>query len=170
MPARSAAPRRGDGHAPGKGGSIAAAGATQETRTIAAPRRPRMRQIVIAALLVATGTAVGFAAAQEARPATRREPILENDHVRVWKSYIEPGTPLNWHRHERGRTLVAVHGGRVKIQQKSGESQTVTWEDGKAYWLDADKPGTEHVDVNDSGRTIEVIVMELKDEKAGYKP
>jgi quercetin dioxygenase-like cupin family protein len=128
-----------------------------------------MRQFAIAALLLASGAAVGYVAAQGGAPTTRREPILENDHVRVWKSFIEPGTPLNWHRHERGRTLVAVRGGRVTIRQKSGESQTVTWEDGKAYWLDADKPGTEHVDVNDSGRTIEVIVMELKDEKAGYR-
>jgi quercetin dioxygenase-like cupin family protein len=128
-----------------------------------------MRQFVFAAVLLGSGAVVGYAAAQAGAPTTRREPILENDHVRVWKSFIEPGTPLNWHRHERGRTLVAVRGGRVKIQQKSGESQTVTWEDGKAYWLDADAPGTEHVDVNESGRTIEVIVMELKDEKAGYR-
>ena len=129
-----------------------------------------MRQFVAATLLLAAGGVAGYAAAQGTTPVTRREPLLENAHVRVWKSYIEPNQPLNWHRHERGRTLVAIRGGRVKIQQKSGESQTATWEDGKAYWLDADKPGTEHVDVNDSGRTIEVIVMELKDEKAGYKP
>ena len=128
-----------------------------------------MRQFVAATLLVAAGGAAGYAAAQGSAPATRREPLLENAHVRVWKSYIEPNQPLNWHRHERGRTLVAIRGGRVSIKQKSGESQAVTWEDGKAYWLDADKPGTEHVDVNDSGRTIEVIVMELKDEKAGYR-
>ena len=128
-----------------------------------------MRQFAIAALLLAAGGAAGYAAAQGTAPVTRREPILENDHVRVWKSFIEPNQALNWHRHERGRTLVAIRGGRVKIQQKSGESQTVTWDDGKAYWLDADKPGTEHVDLNDSGRTIEVIVMELKDEKAGYR-
>ena len=129
-----------------------------------------MRQFVAATLLVFAGGVAGYAAAQGTAPVTRREPLLENAHVRVWKSYIEPNQPLNRHRHERGRTLVAIRGGRVKIQQKSGESQTATWEDGKAYWLDADKPGTEHVDVNDSGRTIEVIVMELKDEKAGYKP
>ena len=129
-----------------------------------------MRQFVAATLLVAAGGVAGYAAAQGTASVTRREPLLENEHVRVWKSYIEPNQPLNWHRHERGRTLVAIRGGRVKIQQKSGESQAATWEDGKAYWLDADKPGTEHVDVNDSGRTIEVIVMELKDEKAGYKP
>jgi quercetin dioxygenase-like cupin family protein len=129
-----------------------------------------MRQFVAATLLLAAGGAAGYAAAQGTAPVTRREPLLENAHVRVWKSYIEPNQPLNWHRHERGRTLVAIRGGRVKIQQKSGEGKTVTWEDGKAYWLDADAPGTEHVDVNESGRTIEVIVMELKDEKAGYKP
>lgn len=119
--------------------------------------------------LMAAAWAAG-ARAQTGAPVTRREPLFENAHVRVWKSYIEPGQPLSFHRHERGRTLVAIRGGRVRIQQRTGESQVVTWESGRAYWLDADPVGTEHVDINDSGSTIEVIVSELRDEKAGPRP
>lgn len=116
-------------------------------------------------------TATTLLTASQGGPAvTRREPVFENAHVRVWKSFIEPGTPLSFHRHERGRTLVAIRGGTVRIQQRTGESRVVTWESGQAYWLDADPPGTEHIDVNESGRTIEVIVSEQRDASAGPGP
>ena len=42
---------------------------------------------------------------------TRRIPQFENDRVRVWKSVIEPKQPLTLHRHEHGRTLVALDTG-----------------------------------------------------------
>jgi quercetin dioxygenase-like cupin family protein len=93
---------------------------------------------------------------------TRRIPQFENDRVRVWKSIIEPKQPLTLHRHEHGRTLVALVGGTIKIVQANGSSKTVVWETGKAYWLDADPPGQTHADVNEGPKPIEVIVIEIK--------
>jgi quercetin dioxygenase-like cupin family protein len=94
--------------------------------------------------------------------ATRRIPQLENDSVRVWKSIIAPNQPLSMHRHEAGRVIVALKGGTLKIVQASGESREVRWESGKAYWLDADPPGTTHGDVNPGAEPIEVMVVELR--------
>ena len=110
-------------------------------------------------LLVLTGL-VGAAAVQQA--ATRREPQFENDQVRVWKSIIMPKQPLSMHRHEHGRTIVALVGGTLKIVEESGPSRSVTWETGKAYWLGPDPPDTRHADVNESDKPIEVIVVEMK--------
>jgi hypothetical protein len=94
---------------------------------------------------------------------TRREPQFENDHVRVWKSIIMPNQPLALHRHERGRALIALKGGQIKIVDKDGKTvKTNTWESGKAYWLDADPPGQLHGDLNDTAAPIEVIVVEMK--------
>ncbi len=36
---------------------------------------------------------------------------------------------------------------------------------GKAYWLDADKAGTQHGDMNRGKEPMEVIVVELKNDK-----
>jgi quercetin dioxygenase-like cupin family protein len=94
--------------------------------------------------------------------ATRRIPQLENSSVRVWKSIIAPNQPLSMHRHEAGRVIVALKGGTLRIVQASGESREVQWETGKAYWLDADPPGTTHGDVNPGAEPIEVMVVELK--------
>lgn len=94
--------------------------------------------------------------------ATRRIPQFENDHVRVWKSVIMPKQPLSMHRHEHGRTIVALVGGALTIVEESGERRVVTWETGKAYWLDADPPGARHADVNETDKTIEVMVIEMK--------
>ena len=93
--------------------------------------------------------------------ATRRIPQLENDDVKVWKSIIAPNQPLSMHRHEKGRVIVALKGGTLKIVQKTGESKEVQWETGKAYWLDADPAGTTHGDVNPGKEPIEVIVVEM---------
>jgi hypothetical protein len=82
--------------------------------------------------------------------------------VRAWKSIIMPKQPLSMHRHEHPRALIALKGGTVDIVQKSGESQKVVWESGKAYWLTEDKPGTTHADVNNGTEPIEVIVVELQ--------
>jgi beta-alanine degradation protein BauB len=121
--------------------------------------------IVKSSLLLAAGIAIGVAVtagAQSAQGGTRREPQFENQYVRVWKSIIMPKQPLAMHRHEHPRALIALKGGTLDIVQKSGESERVVWESGKAYWLTEDKPGTTHADVNNGTEPMEVIVVELQ--------
>ena len=115
---------------------------------------------------VASFSLVAISLAASALPqqasTTLRIPQLENGSLRVWKSIIAPKQPLSLHRHEAGRVIVALKGGTLKIVQASGESREVQWETGKAYWLDADPPGTTHGDVNPGTQPIEVMVVELK--------
>jgi hypothetical protein len=82
--------------------------------------------------------------------------------VKVWKSIIMPNAPLTLHRHDHGRTIVALVGGDLKIVKESGKTEVAHWESGKAYWLPPDPPGEMHKDVNDTGKPIEVIVVEMK--------
>lgn len=98
-------------------------------------------------------------------PETRRVPQLENAHVKVWKSVILPHQPLPPHHHDHGRVIVAIQGGTMKIAETSGASDTQVWETGKAYWLSANAPGTMHSDVNIGDKPIEVMVVEVKDDK-----
>jgi quercetin dioxygenase-like cupin family protein len=124
-----------------------------------------MRSIIC----VAGGLAVlmiAFAARSSDPPAsTQRMPQLENSHVKVWKSTIAPNAPLPLHRHDHGRVIVALQGGTMKIEDQSGASETHVWEDGKAYWLPANPPNTMHRDVNVGDRPIEVMVVEVEDDK-----
>jgi hypothetical protein len=122
-----------------------------------------MRKILGIAAVLACMTQLGAQTpAPAAQAGTRRIPQFDNDHVRVWKSIIEPKQPLTQHRHEHGRTLIALVGGTIKIVQANGASKSVVWETGKAYWLDADPPGQTHADVNDGPKAIEVIVVEMR--------
>ncbi|HVQ31531.1 MAG TPA: hypothetical protein VMV21_18180 [Vicinamibacteria bacterium] len=116
------------------------------------------RTAVFVALALGLG---GIAHTQAPAAATRRIPQFENDSVRVWKSVIAPHQPLSLHRHENGRVIVALAGGTLKIVKESGESKSVVWETGKAYWLTADPPGERHGDLNDGPDPIEVMVVEL---------
>jgi quercetin dioxygenase-like cupin family protein len=122
----------------------------------------RCRFPLLALALFITLAHPGAAVTQSPSPVTRRTPQFENESVRVWRSSIAPQQPLNMHRHENGRVLVALTGGTVKIVKESGESRTVTWESGKAYWLSADPPGERHADINQGPESIEVMVVELK--------
>ena len=124
-----------------------------------------MRRMVAACTLSFMAGA-GIVWAQQQAPTTRREPQFENEHVKVWKSIIQPNQPLTLHRHEHGRALIALTDGPLDVTDKDGKTMsTYKWEKGKAYWLDADPTGTQHADVNRLNRPIEVIVVELKKDR-----
>lgn len=120
------------------------------------------RSVRTLGLTVLALTLVGFQSPPAPENVTRRIPQFENDHVRVWKSVIMPRQPLSMHRHDHPRAIIALAGGALKILQESGDSETVQWESGKAYWLTADPPDKRHADVNEGDRPIEVMVVEMK--------
>ena len=117
--------------------------------------------VAIIAAVFAGGVAVG-----QQQATTRREPQFENSEVQVWKSTIFPGTPLGLHRHDHGRALISLNGGVLNVVDGDGKVLDVyKLEAGKAMWLDADKPGTQHADVNPGKTPVEVIVVQLKNDK-----
>ena len=124
-----------------------------------------MWKSVWAAAAICLATAAVDALQQQAT-ATRREPQFENNEVRVWKSIIMPNQPLSLHRHDHGRTIVALKGGTLDVVDAKGATTTkMTWESGKAYWLDADPPNAQHGDMNKGKEPMEVIVVELKNDQ-----
>jgi beta-alanine degradation protein BauB len=124
-----------------------------------------IRHLMIAALCVASFGA-GALWAEQAQGSSRREPQFENEHVKVWKSIIMPKQPLALHRHDHGRALIALTDGRLDVVDKDGKTKdTYNWEKGKAYWLGVDPPGEQHGDANNTDKPIEVIVVELKNDR-----
>jgi len=113
------------------------------------------------AVVFAAGVAAGTTLQQQAQ--TRREPQFENEHVSVWKSIILPNQPLALHRHDLGRTIVALKGGTLDVVDAKGKTmKQMTWESGKAYWLGPDPAGEQHGDMNRGKEPIEVIVVQMK--------
>ncbi len=107
------------------------------------------------------GTVVG--ALQQQAAQTRREPQFENEHVRVWKSIILPNQPLALHRHDYGRTIVALKGGTLDVVDGAGQTrERMAWDTGKAYWLGPDPVGRQHGDMNRGKEPIEVMVIEMR--------
>ena len=98
----------------------------------------------------------------EENPSTHRVFQFENEHVRVWKTVIMPNQPLNMHRHDCPRVVVGLKGGNLTKVEESGELSDLTFDTGKAYWLDEDPPETLHADINESDSPIEVMVIEIK--------
>lgn len=115
--------------------------------------------------VVATVFAAGVAVGQQ-NNSSRREPQFENSEVQVWKSIIAPNQPLALHRHDHGRALISLNGGTLNVVDGAGKVMDVyKLEAGKAMWLDADKAGTQHADVNPGSSPVEVIVVQLKNDK-----
>lgn len=125
------------------------------------------RLMTVVAGVACFGAGAGLTWARQQAPAvTRREPQFENEEVRVWKSIIQPRQPLTLHRHDHGRALIALVGGKLDVVDSAGKVlDSYDWETGKAYWLGADPPGQRHADVNNTARPIEVIVVELKNDR-----
>lgn len=124
-----------------------------------------MTKIVAAVGVMATVFAAGVAIGQQAG-ASRREPQFENSEVQVWKSIVMPNQPLSLHRHDHGRALISLNGGTLNVVDGNGKVMDVyKLEAGKAMWLEADKAGTQHADVNPGKTPVEVIVVQLKNDK-----
>jgi hypothetical protein len=121
--------------------------------------------ILLCALSFLAGSGAVWAQ-QRAHGASRREPQFENEHVTVWKSIIMPKQPLTLHRHEHGRALIALNDGRLRVVDKDGKVlDTYILKAGTARWLTADPPGQTHADVNDGTKPVEVIVVQLKNDR-----
>jgi hypothetical protein len=123
----------------------------------------RLLSHAVVGLVVCSATVVVMRSQQQG--ATQRYPQFENDDVRVWKSVVYPNAPLTMHRHDHPRVIIALKGGDMKIVENSGRSEDHPWETGRAYWLPANPPGTQHADVNLGKEPIEVMVVELKKER-----
>ena len=124
----------------------------------------RWRAITMTVAGVVLTVVAALAAVQQSSASqTRREPQFENENVRVWKSIIMPNQPLSLHRHEFGRTIVALKGGTLDVVDAGGKTtKQVVWETGRAYWLEKDPAGEQHGDINRGTQPIEVIVVEMR--------
>jgi quercetin dioxygenase-like cupin family protein len=120
---------------------------------------------VACAICFVAGAGVMWAQ-QQVQRTSRREPQFENNQVSVWKSIVVPKQPLTLHRHDHARALVALTDGQLKAVAKDGKVlHTYDLRAGTAIWLGVDPPGQMHADINDGPRPVEVIVVQLKNDK-----
>ena len=122
-------------------------------------------KVMVGMTVLVTVFAAGVVVGQQAA-ASRREPQFENSEVQVWKSIVMPSQPLALHRHDHGRALISLNGGMLNVVDGNGKvMDTYKLEAGKAMWLEADKAGTQHADVNPGKAPVEVVVVQLKNDK-----
>ena len=100
--------------------------------------------------------------AQSPKAEMTRVPQFENDRVVSWKSVIPPHTESTLHRHDRFRTIIGIVGGDLATVSADGRKSVTRYETGKAYWQAPMPAGEMHKDVNESNKTIELVVVELK--------
>jgi quercetin dioxygenase-like cupin family protein len=123
----------------------------------------RSRLIVAGVIVAAFSAGIVVGAWQQQAAQSRREPQFENEEVRVWKSIVLPNQPLALHRHDHGRTIVALKGGTMEVVDGKGQTKKkMVWESGKAYWLGVDPAGEQHADLNRGPEPIEVMVVEMR--------
>jgi hypothetical protein len=100
--------------------------------------------------------------AQSPKAEMTRVPQFENDRAVSWKSVIPPHTESTLHRHDRLRTIIGIVGGDLTTMDAAGKKTVTHYDTGKAYWQEPMPPGAMHKDVNETGKTIELIVVEIK--------
>ena len=109
--------------------------------------------------LFVTAIALAF---QSPRAQATRVPQYDNERAVAWKSIIPPHTESTLHRHDSYRTVIGIVGGDLKVVTAAGDTTVTRYETGKAYWQAPMPPGVMHKDVNDTDRTIELVVVEIK--------
>ena len=121
--------------------------------------------------LAATYVVSGFSSAEAlakavgrtfAQAQMTRVPQFENARAVSWKSVIPPHTESTLHRHDRYRTVIGIVGGDLATVSADGRRTVTRYETGKAYWQEPMPPGETHKDVNETDRTLELLVVEIK--------
>jgi len=110
----------------------------------------------------ALAKAVSRTHTEQARPEMQRVPMFDNEHATSWRSIIPPHTESTFHRHDRYRSVIAIVGGDLKTVAPDGKTTVTRYETGKSYWFEPMPAGETHKDVNDTDKTIELIVVEIK--------
>jgi uncharacterized RmlC-like cupin family protein len=87
---------------------------------------------------------------------------FDNDRAVSWKSIIPPRTESTPHRHDRYRTVIGIVGGDLTTVDASGRKTVTHYETGTSYWQEPMPAGAMHKDVNDTDKTIELVVVEMK--------
>ncbi|HET6958053.1 MAG TPA: hypothetical protein VFI56_15765 [Vicinamibacterales bacterium] len=123
-------------------------------------RRHLTTGIAIVGIVAIAG--ITSSSAQSSKAEMTRVPQFENDRAVSWKSVIPPHTESTLHRHDRFRTIIGVVGGDLTTMDAAGQKTVTHYDTGKAYWQEPMPPGAMHKDVNETGKTIELIVVELK--------
>ena len=107
--------------------------------------------------------AIALAAVAQTKPAEMtRVPQFDNDRAVSWTSIIPPRSESTLHRHDRYRTIVAIAGGDLTLVGSDGKRTVVHYETGKAYWQAPMPSGEMHKDVNETSKTLALIVIEIK--------
>ena len=101
-------------------------------------------------------------AIQAPRAEMTRVPQFDNDRATSWKSVIPPHTESTLHRHDRYRGVIGIVGGDLTTVGADGKKTVTRYETGKAYWQAPMAAGEMHKDVNDTDKTIELVVVEMK--------
>jgi hypothetical protein len=124
----------------------------------------RTRRVTTMIAIVGVVAIAGFnsGSAQSPKAEMTRVPQFENDRAVSWKSVIPPHTESTLHRHDRFRTIVGIVGGDLTTMDAAGKKTVTHYESGKAYWQEPMPAGATHKDVNETGKTIELLVIEIK--------
>jgi hypothetical protein len=112
--------------------------------------------------VAAQGAKAGRGTAARAKPEMSREPQFDNDRAVSWKSVIPPHTESSLHRHDRFRTVIGIVGGDLTTIDPQGRKTVTHYDTGKSYWQEPMPAGAMHKDVNETGRAIELVVVEMK--------
>lgn len=101
-------------------------------------------------------------AVQAPKAEMTRVPQFDNERAVSWKSVIPPHTESTLHRHDRFRSIIGIVGGDLTTVDAHGKKTVTHYETGKAYWQAPMPAGEMHKDVNETDKTIELVVIELK--------
>ncbi len=121
-----------------------------------------MRRAMLVTAVVCASVVSGRGRTLAQRPEMTRVPQFENERVVSWRSIIPPHTESTLHRHDRFRTVIGIVGGDLTTVDARGRKTVTHYETGTSYWQEPMPAGAMHKDVNETGRTIELVVVEQK--------
>lgn len=98
--------------------------------------------------------------------ALEYEVQLDNDQVTVARIKVLPHEEIGLHRDALPQVVVAIKGGTITRLEADGKVNDVQFPTGVAVFRTPDPEGQLHRSVNKSSDPVELIIIQLKDQKS----
>jgi hypothetical protein len=95
--------------------------------------------------------------------AVESEIQFENDKVRVIKTKVNAHEEIGLHRDELPAVVISPKGGTITRLEADGTKTEVVFPKGTAVYRPVDPIGELHRSVNNTCKTVEMIIIQLKD-------
>ncbi|WP_133407743.1 hypothetical protein [Parashewanella tropica] len=94
--------------------------------------------------------------------ATKKDQIIDQPDVKVWKTRLCRRGVIDYHTHKNARVIISSENAILKILYRDGSYELIKLQKGMPKYLTKQEGQKPHEDINVSGHNLDLTVIDLE--------